>query len=74
MAEEGISKIYSPKKAREIPAKIVKINPFRIMEIHKRLITIQEMFIGERQLNFSKNSKFYCIFVVLSPPSHAPYT
>lgn len=44
-----------------VPAKIVKINFLKTLEIKKRLPKIQEVFIQEKQLNLCKESMLYDI-------------
>ena len=44
---------------------------FRTLKINQRLVVIWETFIEEKQLNISKNNKFYsiltCLFLILFP-------
>lgn len=44
---------------------------FRTLKINQRLVVIWETFIEEKQLNISKNNKFYsiltCLFLIVFP-------
>lgn len=57
MESKDLKILFFYKNNKNYGKIIVKINFFRYLEINKSLTTVQRMFIWEKQLNLSKNTK-----------------
>lgn len=67
MTEKGPPKIFPSIRAMKKLAKSCRINFFSILEVNQRLAVTWGLFIQEKWLNLSKNSKLSDILTCPSP-------